>query len=39
MTARLHRTTATGREHLLALPGDEMIQHAAGSLTHAITVT
>lgn len=29
---------ATGREHLLALPGDELIRHAAGSLTHAITV-
>ena len=38
MTPRLHRTTATPREHLLALPGDEMIHHAAGSLTHAITV-
>src|SRR5688500_10832281 len=38
MTPRLHRTTATAREHLLALPGDEMIRHAAGSLTHAITV-
>jgi hypothetical protein len=38
MTTRLHRTTATAREHLLALPGDEMIRHAAGSLTHAITV-
>ena len=38
MTPRLHRTTATAREHLLALPGDEMIGHAAGSLTHAITV-
>ena len=37
MTPRL-RTTATPREHLLALPGDEMIRHAAGSLTHAITV-
>ena len=33
-----HRTRATPREHLLALPGDEMIRHAAGSLTHAITV-
>lgn len=29
---------ATSRERLLALPGDEMIRHAAGSLTHAITV-
>lgn len=38
MNALLHRTTATAREHLLALPGDEMIRHAAGSLTHAITV-
>jgi hypothetical protein len=38
MNPRLHRTTATAREHLLALPGDEMIRHAAGSLTHAITV-
>ncbi len=38
MNPRLHRTTATPREHLLALPGDEMIRHAAGSLTHAITV-
>lgn len=38
MTPRLHRTTATAREHLLTLPGDEMIRHAAGSLTHAITV-
>ena len=34
----MHRTQATPREHLLALPGDEMIPHAAGSLTHAITV-
>jgi hypothetical protein len=33
-----HRIRATAREHLLALPGDEMIRHAAGSLTHAITV-
>ena len=38
MIPRLHRTTATGREQLLALPGDELIRHAAGSLTHAITV-
>ena len=38
MTPRRHRTTATAREHLLALPGDELIRHAAGSLTHAITV-
>ena len=38
MSRRLHRTTATPREHLLAFPGDEMIRHAAGSLTHAITV-
>jgi hypothetical protein len=38
MNLPLHRTTATSREHLLALPGDEMIRHAAGSLTHAITV-
>ena len=38
MTPRLDRTTATAREHLLTLPGDEMIPHAAGSLTHAITV-
>jgi hypothetical protein len=29
---------ATSRERLLALPGDELIRHAAGSLTHAITV-
>ena len=29
---------ATPREHLLALPGDEMIPHASDSLTHAITV-
>lgn len=33
-----HRTHATQREHLLAMPGDEMIRHAAGRLTHAITV-
>lgn len=37
MTLRL-RTTASAREHLLALPGDELIRHAVGSLTHAITV-
>jgi hypothetical protein len=37
MTPRL-RTSATAREHLLALPADELIRHAAGSLTHAITV-
>ena len=29
---------ATAREHLLTLPGDELIRHPAGSLTHAITV-
>jgi len=29
---------ATAREHLLALPGDEMIRSAAHTLTHAITV-
>lgn len=29
---------ATRREHLLALPGDELIRNSAGSLTHAITV-
>ena len=33
-----HSVQATTREHLLALPGDEMIRHAADSLTHAITV-
>lgn len=33
-----HNIQATAREHLLALPGDEMIRHAAGSLTNAITV-
>ena len=38
MTLPLDRTRATPREHLLALPGDELIRHAAGSLTHAITV-
>ena len=38
MNPRFNRTTATSREHLLALPGDEMIRHAADSLTHAITV-
>ena len=38
MTPSFRRTRATAREHLLALPGDEMIRHAAGSLTHAITV-
>jgi hypothetical protein len=32
------RTAATRRERLLAFPGDEMIRHAAGSLTHGITV-
>lgn len=34
----LHSTQATRREHLLALPGDELIRNAAGSLTNAITV-
>ena len=38
MILPLHRTRATPREHLLAMPGDEMIRHAAGSLTNAITV-
>jgi hypothetical protein len=38
MTLPLQRTRASPREHLLAMPGDEMIRHAAGSLTHAITV-
>ena len=38
MTPRLASHAATPREHLLALPGDELIRHAAGSLTHAITV-
>ena len=33
-----HSVHATAREHLLTLPGDEMIRNAAGSLTHAITV-
>lgn len=33
-----HTVHATPREHLVVLPGDEMIQHAAGSVTHAITV-
>ena len=33
-----HSVKATAREHLLALPGDEMIPHAAGSLTNAVTV-
>lgn len=33
-----HSVQATAREHLLTLPGDEVIRHAAGSLTHAITV-
>ena len=33
-----HSVQATRREHLLALPGDELIRKAAGSLTHAITV-
>ena len=33
-----HSVQATTREHLLALPGDEMIPHVADSLTHAITV-
>ena len=33
-----HSVQATAREHLLTLPGDEMIPHAADSLTHAITV-
>ena len=33
-----HHVQATAREHLLTLPGDELIRHAAGSLTHAITV-
>ena len=38
MTLLSDRTRATPREHLLAMPGDEMIRHAVGSLTHAITV-
>ena len=38
MTLPLDRTRATPREHLLALPGDELIRDASGSLTHAITV-
>jgi hypothetical protein len=38
MIPPFQRTRATGREHLIALPGDEMIRHPAGSLTHAITV-
>ena len=38
MISPFHRTRATAREHLLLLPGDEMIRNAAGSLTHAITV-
>ncbi len=38
MTLPLDRTRATPREHLLAMPGDELIRHAVGSLTHAITV-
>ena len=38
MISRRQRITATSRERLLALPGDEMIPHAADSLTHAITV-
>jgi hypothetical protein len=33
-----HNVHATAREHLLALPGDEMIRRPAGSLTNAITV-
>lgn len=33
-----HSVHATRREHLLAMPGDEMIRNAAGGLTHAITV-
>lgn len=33
-----HSVRATKREHLLALPGDEMIRNASDSLTHAITV-
>jgi hypothetical protein len=33
-----HRVYATAREHLLTLPGDELIDNAAGSLTHGITV-
>ena len=32
------RVQATGRERMLAMPGDELIPHAEGSLTHAITV-
>ena len=34
----VQRVRATQREQLIALPGDEMIRNAAGSLTHAITV-
>ena len=37
MTSR-HSVLATRREHLLTLPGDEMIPHAADSITNAITV-
>ena len=33
-----HGVQATAREHLLTMPGDEMIPRAEGSLTHAITV-
>jgi hypothetical protein len=33
-----HSVRATRRERLLALPGDELIAHAAGSLTNAVTV-
>jgi len=35
---RRRSVTATAREHLLALPGDEMIRDGAGSVTNAITV-
>ena len=32
------RIAATAREHRLALPGDELVQGAAETLTHAVTV-
>src|SRR5687768_7903290 len=38
MIRGVHRITATSRERLLALPGDELIRNPADSLTHAITV-
>jgi len=36
LPSRIH---ATARERAQRLPGDDVIPHTAGALTHAITVT